>query len=90
MQEAESYAFSISSGIHRFSSTALRADRDLQPDAQVVLADIVRHMKERSYDRKEYVNPEVVIIECENDPQSTLVSGKPSMRLFAYLMIKER
>ena len=89
-QEAQRFQVSIQSGLSMGSSVALKADRDLYPDVQIILADGVEEMKTSSWRGKEFVNPHVVVVECENSSRSTLVRGRPSMRLLAYLMLKEK
>lgn len=88
-QEAQKFSIQVGSG--SIGGAGVGASRDLWPDVHVILADGAKMVGDRGWRDKQYVNPQLVIIECENEgARSTLVTGKPSMRLFAYLLLKEK
>lgn len=85
-QECDRFSLNVSAGVGNYD---IKAEKEIFPDLMMLLADGVRKTAE-SYRNKEYVNPQLVIVECENSRQSTLVRGTHSVRLFAYLLLKER
>ncbi len=88
-QEAQKFTINVSTG--SLGGAGAGASRDLWPDVHVILADGAKMVGDRGWRDKQYVNPQLVIVECENEgARSTLVTGKPSMRLFAYLMLKQK
>ena len=86
-QEVDRFSLRVSAGIGRYT---IEAEKDICPDIALLLADGVQNTKGGRYQEKTYVNPNLVLIECENSRQSTLIKGTPSVRLYAYLLLRER
>jgi len=86
-QEVDRFELRVTAGIGNYR---VEAEKDICPDIALLLADGVQKTKERGYADKRYVNPNLVLIECENSRQSTLIRGTQSVRLYAYLLLRER
>ncbi len=86
-QEVDKFRLEVEMGI---GYQSVSATKDIHPDMGFLLADGVQEKRQDDYGRKHYVNPQIVIVECENSRLSTLIRGTPSVRLYGYLLLKER
>lgn len=88
-QECDRFSIHVEAGIGHHT---INATKDIHPDLMMLLADGVNEkaLDTRRYAEKVYINPTLVIVEAENSRQATLIRGTPSVRLYGYLLLKER